>query len=89
MSFSQEAALELYTQFNCCVVFLGAELKERYYKGARLTRQASLPCSICRPGRSRDLFVACTHASGGYSSLQSIWKASCNPCSCGSSDDNS
>ena len=29
----QEAALELYTQFNCCVVFLGAELKEKYYKG--------------------------------------------------------
>ncbi|CAL5223978.1 g6589 [Coccomyxa viridis] len=28
-----EAALELYTQFNCCVVFLGAELKEKYYKG--------------------------------------------------------
>ncbi len=31
----QEAALELYTQFNCCVVFLGKELKEKYYKGAR------------------------------------------------------
>jgi hypothetical protein len=31
--FLQEAALELYTQFNCCVVFLGAELKEKYYKG--------------------------------------------------------
>lgn len=29
----QEAALELYTQFNCCVVFLGKELKEKYYKG--------------------------------------------------------
>jgi len=25
--------LELYTQFNCCVVFLGKELKEKYYKG--------------------------------------------------------
>ncbi len=29
----QEAALELYTQFNCCVVFLGKDLKEKYYKG--------------------------------------------------------
>ncbi|CAL8463619.1 g3153 [Coccomyxa elongata] len=28
-----EAALELYTQFNCCVVFLGKDLKEKYYKG--------------------------------------------------------
>ena len=27
-------ALELFTEFNCCVVFLGADLKERYYKGA-------------------------------------------------------
>ena len=34
---AQEAALELYTQFNCCVVFLGAELKEKYYKGGLLS----------------------------------------------------
>ena len=38
---AQEAALELYTQFNCCVVFLGAELKEKYYKGGLLS--APLP----------------------------------------------
>ena len=29
-------ALELYANFNCFPVFLGAELKERYYKGERL-----------------------------------------------------
>ena len=26
-------ALELFTAFNCCPVFLGKELKEEYYKG--------------------------------------------------------
>ena len=31
---AQMVALELFTEFNCCVVFLGADLKERYYKGA-------------------------------------------------------
>ena len=29
----QMVALELYANFNCFPVFLGAELKERYYKG--------------------------------------------------------
>ena len=38
----QEAALELYTQFNCCVVFLGADLKERYYKGTQCMPEALL-----------------------------------------------
>jgi hypothetical protein len=41
----QEAALELYTQFNCCVVFLGADLKERYYKGARLAWHIRPSCT--------------------------------------------
>ena len=29
----QMVALELFTEFKCCPVFLGADLKERYYKG--------------------------------------------------------
>lgn len=29
----QMVALELMTQFNCCPVFLGKELKEQFYKG--------------------------------------------------------
>jgi hypothetical protein len=33
----QMVALELYTSLNCCPVFLGEELKEKYYKGARPT----------------------------------------------------
>ena len=42
----QEAALELYTQFNCCVVFLGAELKEKYYKG-QPQHIHHLDCRMC------------------------------------------
>ena len=50
---AQEAALELYTQFNCCVVFLGAELKEKYYKGGPLSSHTAVSqrlhalCSCC------------------------------------------
>ena len=32
----QMVALELYANFNCFPVFLGADLKERYYKGEGL-----------------------------------------------------
>ena len=30
----QNVALELYTLHNCCPVFLGKDLKDKYYKGA-------------------------------------------------------
>lgn len=33
VSLMQMVALELFTAFNCFPVFLGSELKERYYKG--------------------------------------------------------
>ncbi len=35
-------ALELFTEFSCCVVFLGADLKERYYKGALGVRSTAM-----------------------------------------------
>jgi hypothetical protein len=38
-------ALELFTEFNCCVVFLGADLKERYYKGAAPWHCCSSHCA--------------------------------------------
>ena len=61
----QEAALELYTQFNCCVVFLGAELKEKYYKGQALFQRKNVPQIIMRklvyrhPSVHLHAFVAC------------------------------
>lgn len=33
MSGMQMVALELFTTFNCFPVFLGSDLKDRYYKG--------------------------------------------------------
>lgn len=33
LSCVQEVALDLVDQFNCYVVFMGEELKEKYYKG--------------------------------------------------------
>ena len=38
----QMVALELYANFNCFPVFLGADLKERYYKGERLWYRPAL-----------------------------------------------
>jgi hypothetical protein len=35
LTLTQEVAVELYTAFNCCPVFLAPELKEKYYKGKR------------------------------------------------------
>ena len=65
----QEAALELYTQFNCCVVFLGKELKEKYYKGApsgapwACIRKMFLAISDCRKVGAADKAVHALHMS--------------------------
>lgn len=45
-------ALELFTEFNCCVVFLGADLKERYYKG--------VPGNICDHKYATECCFTCT-----------------------------
>ncbi len=54
----QMVALELYANFNCFPVFLGAELKERYYKGERLWCAPGLSAST----RSALNVMQCTHS---------------------------
>ncbi len=41
LSGMQMVALELFTTFNCFPVFLGSDLKDRYYKGV----SCSGPCT--------------------------------------------
>lgn len=54
-------ALELFTSFNCFPVFLGADLKERYYKGqcrhvtVHLQLQASRLLVVMGISQSQDL----------------------------------
>ena len=41
----QNISLELMTEHNCYPVFLGAELKDRYYRGTSLAKLEVMSCS--------------------------------------------
>jgi hypothetical protein len=49
---------ELKQKFNCCPVFMGQELKDKYYKGEQQAagdcgqQQSSHAISTCRRGKS-------------------------------------